>query len=202
MHTARVTICSMDMRPDADMPDEALLVAYGNGDPDSARILVTRWTPRILAYAGRLLGGDRAEAEDVTQETMLRLWRIAREWRRDGTPVGAWLHRVAGNLCIDRLRRNRPVVPDPFIERADDGPAPFAGLQDAARLRALYAAMAELPGRQQQAVALRHIEGFSNTEIARILDTTPEAAESLTARGKRALSQRLFGRKAELGYRE
>jgi len=187
------------------MPDEALLAAYGNGDPDAARTLVARWAPRILAYAGRLLKGDRAEAEDVTQETMLRLWRMAPDWRRGGAPVGAWLYRVAGNLCIDRLRRNRLVVPgSPAAESdsVDRYPTPLSGLQDAARLRALYAAMADLPDRQRQAVTLRHIEELPNAEIARILDTTPEAAESLTARGRRTLAQRLAGRKAELGYRD
>lgn len=69
-----------------------------------------------------------------------------------------------------------------------------------ARMRALSEALAALPERQAQAVALRHLEGLSNPEIARIMEIGVEAVESLTARGKRALAAILSGRKAELGY--
>jgi len=69
-----------------------------------------------------------------------------------------------------------------------------------ARLDALDAALGTLPERQRQAVVLRHIEGLSNGEIAQILDITIEAVESLTARGKRALSAHLAKEKEALGY--
>jgi DNA-directed RNA polymerase specialized sigma24 family protein len=55
--------------------DEALMVLYANGDRHAALALTQRVTPRVMAYATRLLSGDRAEAEDVAQEAMLRLWR-------------------------------------------------------------------------------------------------------------------------------
>jgi RNA polymerase sigma-70 factor (ECF subfamily) len=64
----------------------------------------------------------------------------------------------------------------------------------------LQAALDQLPDRQRQAVILRHIEGLTNPEIAQILDVGVEAVESLTARGKRALTALLSGRKEELGY--
>jgi RNA polymerase sigma factor (sigma-70 family) len=67
-------------------------------------------------------------------------------------------------------------------------------------LAALQAALALLPERQRQAVVLRHIEGLGNPQIAEVLDLGVEAVESLTARGKRALSALLAGRRAELGY--
>ena len=69
-------------------------------------------------------------------------------------------------------------------------------------MTALSRALAELPDRQSQAVALRHLEGLGNPEIAAIMDITTEAVESLTARGKRALVAILAGRKAELGYED
>ncbi len=194
----------MDMQAVADVEDEdgALLVSYRNGELAAARLLTARLAPRILAHATRMLGGDRAEAEDVTQEAMLRLWRIAPEWQQGRARVSTWLYRVAGNLCVDRLRRARPEPLDQSNEPLADDPGAEAGLQNAARLQALYGALAELPARQRQAVVLRHIEGLSNPETARILGTSPEAVESLTARGKRALAGRLAGRKAELGYRD
>ncbi len=45
-------------------------------------MLTMRLTPRVLGFSARMLGGDRAEAEDVAQEAMLRLWKVAPEWRR------------------------------------------------------------------------------------------------------------------------
>lgn len=64
-----------------DVPDEALLVLFANGERAAARALTLRLSPRVLAHAFRLLG-NRAEAEDVAQEALLRLWRVAPEWRQ------------------------------------------------------------------------------------------------------------------------
>lgn len=186
----------------SDVPDEALLVAFGNGDMAAARALTARLTPRVLGYAARMLGGDRAEAEDVTQEAMLRLWKVAAEWRQGEAKVTTWVFRVVTNLCTDRLRRRRSVDIDAVPEPEDDAPSAEAGLQDAARTSALQGALAELPDRQRQAVVLRHIEGLSNPEIAAIMDIGVEAVESLTARGKRALAAALGGRRTELGYQD
>ncbi|WP_425049992.1 RNA polymerase sigma factor [Psychromarinibacter sp. S121] len=191
----------MTMALDAlsDVPDEALLIAYGNGDRDAARALTLRMTPRVLGYAARVLG-DRAEAEDVAQEAMLRLWRQAPKWRQGEAKVTTWLYRVVANLCTDRLRKGRGQDLDSVPEPEDEAPGAEAGLQEAARAQALEEALQALPDRQRQAVILRHLEGFSNPEIAEVMDIGVEAVESLTARGKRALAASLGGRRAELGY--
>ena len=185
---------------DGDISDEALLVAYGNGDRQAALALTTRLTPRVLGFACRMLGGDRAEAEDVAQEAMLRLWKQAPDWRQGEAKVTTWLYRVVSNLCIDRLRRHRSVDID-AIPEPEDGAAPVTERLIAEdRARALIAALATLPVRQRQAVTLRHIEGLANPEIAEILGISVEAVESLTARGKRALAMALAPRREELGY--
>lgn len=184
--------------------DEDLLVAYASGEAQAARELTARLAPRVLAHAYRLLGGDRAEAEDVTQEALLRLWRAAPEWRRGEAKVTTWLYRVTANLCIDRMRKRKRVGPDidsvPEIE--DGAPSAASVMQQTARAEALQAALDQLPERQKQAVVLRHIEGLSNPEIAEIMDIGSRAVESLTARGKRALEALLSGRRAELGYED
>ena len=185
--------------------DEALMVLYANGDRHAALALSQRVTPRVLAYAARLLGGDRAEAEDVAQETMLRLWRVAPDWRQGETKVTTWAYRVATNLCIDRQRlrgRKRQMALDDAPEGADGAVGVEGRLQDAGRMAALETALAELPERQRQAVVLRHLEGMTNPEIAAIMEIGVEAVESLTARGKRSLAAILAGRKAELGYED
>lgn len=187
---------------DTDVSDEALLVLYANGESSGARLLTVRMVPRILGYAARLLN-DRAEAEDVAQEAMLRLWRVAPDWRQGEAKVTTWLYRVTTNLCTDRLRarkRRMLVALDDAPDVEDGATGAEASLIDADRLAALNAALSSLPDRQREAVILRHIEGFANPEIADVMDIGIEAVESLVARGKRTLVALLSGRKDDLGY--
>ncbi len=182
-----------------DIPDDALLVLFANGDQSAARILTLRLTPRVFSQAFRMLG-DKAEAEDVAQEAMIRLWKIAPEWRQGEAKVTTWLYRVVANLCTDRLRKTRGVALDAIAE-PEDGAKPAAEvMQEDARMSALQAALAQLPERQRQAVVLRHIEGLGNPEIAEIVGISVEAVESLTARGKRALTKILADQREALGY--
>ncbi|MCB1391357.1 MAG: RNA polymerase sigma factor [Rhodobacteraceae bacterium] len=181
------------------LSDDALLGRYAAGDPSAARLLVDRLAPRILRLARRLLQ-DQAEAEDVTQEAMLRLWQIAPRWQAGGAQPSTWLHRVAVNLATDRLRRRRGVDFDAIDEPDDPAPAAVEAMIDDERRRALDEALAELPERQRVAVVLRHLEGLTNPEIGAAMGIGVEAVESLTARGKRRLAQLLSGRRGELGY--
>ncbi|MFT4151750.1 MAG: RNA polymerase sigma factor [Paracoccaceae bacterium] len=187
-----------------EVPDEALLVLYANGDPLAARTLTARLLPRVLGYAARLLA-DRAEAEDIAQEAMLRLWRIAPDWRQGEAQVSTWLYRVVTNLCTDRLRgrgRRGALALDDAPEVADDAPGAEAAMIEADRMAALQSALDMLPDRQRQAVVLRHIEGLSNPEIAAVMEIGVEAVESLTARGKRSLAAALSGQRVALGYED
>lgn len=178
--------------------DDALLVLYANGDRAAATELTARLAPRLLPFCNRMLR-DLAEAEDVVQESMLRLWKMAPDWVPGAAKPSTWVFRVASNLCTDRLRKRRGVGLDEIAEPADDTPGAEAQMMQAERLSALDAALQILPDRQRQAVVLRHIEGMSNPEIAEILEISVEAVESLTARGKRALAAELASRKEELG---
>ncbi|ROT95867.1 RNA polymerase sigma factor [Histidinibacterium lentulum] len=182
--------------------DGALLAAFAAGDLAAARLLTERLAPRALGQAGRMLG-DAAEAEDVVQEALLRLWRIAPDWRHGEAQVSTWLWRVVANLCTDRLRARRRGVPLESVAEPEDGRRSVAEeMQARARAEALRAALAELPPRQAEAVALRHLEGLGNPEIARIMDMSVEAVESLTARGRRGLRALLAGRREELGFED
>lgn len=182
--------------------DGALLVAFANGDAEAARALAERLLPRTLSQAQRMLG-DRAEAEDVAQDAMMRLWRIAGEWRQGEAQVSTWLYRVTANLCTDRLRRRKRSVPlDAVDEPRDGAPSVLAQMHRDARAMALSDALAQLPPRQAEAVALRHLEGLSNPEIAVAMEIGVEAVESLTARGKRGLAAILAGRRSELGIED
>ncbi|WP_097069431.1 RNA polymerase sigma factor [Rhodobacter maris] len=191
----------MEMAFDAqsELSDEALLVLYGNGDGAAARALVTRLGPIAYRVALRMLN-DRAEAEDLAQEAMLRLWRIAPDWRSGEAKPSTWIYRVTTNLATDRLRRRRGLGLDEAPEVADGAASALDTMIETDRASALECALAQLPARQRQAVVLRHLEGLSNPEIAAAMEIGVEAVESLTARGKRALAALLAGRREELGY--
>ena len=183
------------------LSDDALLLLYAHGDAEAARILTGRHLGRIFGFAARLLA-DRAEAEDVAQEAMLRMWRVAPKWRAGEAQLSTWLYRVTVNLCTDRQRsahRHRTEALEDVVEPVDESANTEAELMRRERMDALQAALATLPDRQRQAVVLRHIEGLSNPEIAAVLEVGVEAVESLTARGKRALTVALAGQKAALG---
>ena len=183
----------------SDAPDGVILLAYAQGDGEAAKVLSARLLPRVLAQATRMLA-DQAEAEDVAQDAMMRLWKIAPDWRQDEAQVSTWLFRVVANLCTDRLRKRRGVSLDQIAEPVDPQLSAPARMQENARMRALSAALADLPERQAQAVALRHLEGLSNPQIAQIMDISIRSVESLTARGKRALADSLGKHKTALGY--
>ncbi|MFP7569940.1 sigma-70 family RNA polymerase sigma factor [Marivita sp. S2033] len=190
----------MTQSPSDPAAEAALLKAYAAGDTAAARALATRYTPLVYAHAVRMLN-DRAEAEDVAQEALLRLWRHAPGWDSDGgASVRTWLYRVTANLCIDRLRKTRPDGLPSELEIVDKRPGVATHLQNQERRSALDEALMQLPDRQRQAVVLRHIDGLGNGEIARIMDIGPRAVESLTARGKRSLATILGGQRKELGY--
>ena len=183
--------------------DDALLVLFANGDRAAAVDLSQRLAPRALGLAMRMLG-NRAEAEDITQEAMMRLWRMAPNWQPGQAQVSTWLYRVVTNLCIDLKRRQRGghLDLDAIPEPADEARGAADELQEQARRDALQEALTQLPVRQRQAVVLRHIEELSNPEIAEIMGVGVEAVESLTARAKRGLAKALAGRKEELGYHD
>lgn len=184
-------------------PDEELVRRVGQGDPAAIQAMTARKLPRILALAQRMLG-DAAEAEDVAQEAMLRAWRQAPRWKPGKARFDTWLHRVALNLCYDRLRRRREIVTDAPPERIDEGPAPDRGLLAADVGRRVDAALAALPERQREAIVLCHYQELGNIEAASVMDISVEALESLLSRGRRTLRQALAdiaperaGRRAE-----
>lgn len=181
-----------------DVDDDVLMVLYANGDQDAARSLTYRHAPRVLALSKRLLQ-DITEAEDVAQEAMLRLWKIAPKWRQGEAQVSTWLYRVASNLCMDRLRKKRGTSLDAIPEPEDGKPSVETTMLLTDRAVALDHAMQQLPLRQKLAVTLRHIDELSNPQIAAIMDISVDAVESLTARGKRTLAGLLLGQKEKLG---
>ncbi len=178
-------------------PDAALVQRVANGDGAAARALVDRHVSKMLAVARRMLG-DPVEAEDVAQEVFLRVWKHAAKWKPGQARFETWLHRVAINLCYDRLRKRREVLTDEPPELADEGDSAFDTLHARDIAAAVDAALGALPERQRAALTLCHYQEMSNIEAAKVMDVSVEALESLLARGRRALRSALAPRRAEL----
>lgn len=181
---------------DARAADADLMRRVAARDAAACRFLVDRELPGIVAFAYRMLA-NHSDAEEVGQECFLRLWKAAPKWRPDAR-VRTWLHRVARNLCIDRIRARKPADPIDCMELAADGPGPSGRLQEKQVSRLIDQAVAGLPERQRLAVALVHFQEFSNIEAAKIMDVSVDALESLLARGRRALRGALEDLRADL----
>jgi RNA polymerase sigma-70 factor (ECF subfamily) len=170
-----------------DEQDRELWDGLLNGDPDAPRRLVDRKLARIHALAYRVLG-DRSEAEDIAQETMLRTWRRPPE-RRPGTSdsLDAWMHRVTMNLCLDRLRRRRETPVDTLPDTIDEGAGPDRVLHSLDISDRIQATLMRLPERQREAIVLCHFQELSNIKAAEIMGLSVEAMESLLSRARRSL---------------
>jgi RNA polymerase sigma-70 factor, ECF subfamily len=160
------------------------------GDPAAVRALVHRYSPGVLTLATRMLG-DRGEAEDVTQETFLRAWKALPGWEPRAR-FSTWLHRVALNLCYDRLRRRKESLPGELPDMADTRLAPHEALDQLQRVTAIEDAIRALPERQAAALTLCALQDHSQAEAAGILDVSVEALESLLARARRTLRRQLL----------
>ena len=123
-----------------NLEDAELLARFSKGDRTAAQVLTARLAPLVFAQAFRMLG-DRAEAEDVTQDSLLRLWHAAPDWQPGQAKVTTWLYRVTSNLCIDRMRKSKRHSGEEVPDMPDERPDIERRLQDRARAQALRAAL-------------------------------------------------------------
>lgn len=174
-----------------DDSDEALMARVAQGNEAAYRLLARRHLPGAVALARRILG-NAADAEDVAQEALLRVWVNAPRWQ----PIAlfrTWFRRVVVNLCLDRKRRAPWVDLDAAGDIADPAATADAQIEQSERQQLVQKAIGELPARQRAAVTLTYGDGLSNAEVADILDTTVSAVETLLVRGKQHL-RRALGR--------
>jgi RNA polymerase sigma-70 factor (ECF subfamily) len=166
--------------------------AISAGDSAAFQRLIDREAPRLLRFALGLLG-NMEDAEDVVQDTLIRLWENAATWTPDAR-IGTWLHRVCYNRAIDLLRRRRAFVEEgAHLETVDEAELPDAVMVRGEAELSLREAIERLPTRQRTAVLLFHFQDFSQREAARVIGVSEEALESMLARARRQLRQQLAG---------
>jgi RNA polymerase sigma-70 factor (ECF subfamily) len=170
--------------------ESALLARVAAGETQAFRALVDRHLPTVLAIARRMLRDD-AEAEDVAQETLLRLWRNAAGLELGEGGVRPWLRRVAANLCIDRVRAQRNTSLGDALPEEIEPASQMTRLAERELGKRVDAALKALPERQRLALTLFHYEGMSQIEVGNVMGISDEAVESLLARARRTLKASL-----------
>jgi RNA polymerase sigma-70 factor, ECF subfamily len=170
--------------------DKELLDRMATGDEAAFRLLVVRHIDRAYAIALRIVG-NAADAEDVVQDTMLKVWTHRGRWQHGRAKFSTWLYRVISNRCIDLRRKPRTENVDAVPEVADSKPDASSMIERAEMNDLLEAAMQRLPEQQRIAVIFSYHENMSNGEIAEVMDTTVAAVESLLKRGRQQLRELL-----------
>ena len=179
-------------------PDSQLISAIRLNDSHAFALLMQRHLQRVLAVSQRIMGNE-ADADEVTQETFMRFWNYAPKWET-GDPAGVrtWLNRVATNLCIDRLRRQRNVPLDEAGEIEDEKPNAADTIQKQDRREVFRNLLLKLPPRQRAAIVLAYYEDMTITQVAQAMELTQGAADSLLVRGRKNLRDLLAKRGIKL----
>lgn len=172
----------------ADLDDDILMAMTATGDQAAYRVLVERHADRAFGLALRLLR-NRADAEDVAQDALLKIWLNRAKWRPGTARLSTWLYRVVVNACIDLRRRPVQETLDDCEEPADDSDDALARLHKAEVVLRLEQAVGRLPEHQRTALILSYYEDIGNAEIAQVMDTTVQAVESLLKRARTKLRE-------------
>ena len=138
-----------------------------------------------------LITFDRAEAEDVVQDTMIRVWNKREEWTQFGS-IEAYCLTVAKNLAIDRSQKKEAqnVELTPEMEEESEISGPYDQLVNNERMSIIHRLINELPEKQRLIMQLRDIEGESYKEIAKILNLTEEQVKVNLFRARQKVKQR------------
>lgn len=197
-----------------DSPDVVLAARAAAGDGAAFAELVEPLRGPVFRHCYRMLGSG-ADAEDATQDTMERAWLKLATYHGSG-PFGAWLQRIATNICLDGLRARRtrigpagygppaapgdvPGPPDPevaWVEPVSDADLRVSRDPEDEVVRreeislAFVAALQILPPRQRAALLLHDVLGFSHAEVAEVLQVSATAVNSLLSRARETVRTR------------
>ncbi len=186
------------MRDQTKNTDRRLLLAAAQaGDERAFCELVGPYRHALEVHCYRMLGSAH-EAEDLTQETLLRAWRALDRFE-PRAQVQTWLYRIATNACLDELERRprRPEPVDPFPDaRLDERSAPTYDPAARYAIRegmelGLLRAIQELPGRQRAVLIFRDVLGWTAPEVAELLESTVTSVNSALQRARATIDHQL-----------
>ena len=180
----------MDERED----DDGLLARIGSGDRHAFGRLMDRHAGRVFTLARAVLG-SAADADDVTQEVFVTVWRRAEDWRPGRARFATWLYRVTVNQSLNHKNRvaGKDAPLDLAAEQQDPAPAADERLDADRRLQRVSTAVAGLPEGQRTAVTLTYTTGLSNADAAAAMAISVKALEALLVRARRTLRETLGG---------
>ena len=184
-----------------DLSSEDLMDRIAKGDHEAFEILVNRHQASILNLIYRFIG-DRTQAKDLAQEVFLQVWQAAKNYEPKAK-FTTWIYRIATNLCLNELKSARRKKWVSFFRShedneysmeqslPDDSPSAEDLLLTRERSRQISDALQSLPANQRMALVLKRYDDLSYEEIARIMDCSVSAVESLLVRAKRTLQEKL-----------
>jgi RNA polymerase sigma-70 factor (ECF subfamily) len=194
-----LVVTAMAGAADGDEAPSGLLAAARAGDVAAFERLMRRYERLVLVTALRL-AGSMPDAQDISQEVFLKLYRNLGKLEEDA--LTTWLYRVTVNACYD-LRRRRGRRPESPVEEAGQlaaaGDNPQQALTEAERRRVLELSLRMLPEKERAAIVLRDLEGLPTPEVARVLGSSEATVRSQISKGRvkmRGFVERYFGRRS------
>jgi RNA polymerase sigma-70 factor (ECF subfamily) len=170
--------------------DHELMFDISHGDVAALECLVQRYQQRVFALAYRMLG-DWHDAEDVSQETFIRLYNSAGRYKPDAKLI-TFLYPIVLNLCRDFRRKSAHMTQsETALDSIADPDNPVSAAVRNENARSVTQAVSALPERQKEALLLHRFDGLSYTEVAQVMGISVSAAESLLVRAYAALRQSL-----------
>ena len=172
-------------------PDETLALRSTQGDLAAFETLARRYQGRVYSYALRMVG-DVQEAEDLTQETLLRAFRSLARFDPRQRLVG-WLFGIAAHVCRDCLRRRsrRREHVSEAVERAATTRTPRDEAAAAEEQRNVLEAVGKLPPKYREVIVLHYLEEMGYDEVAAALGIRPAAARRRALRARDMLRRHL-----------
>ncbi|HEY6660712.1 MAG TPA: sigma-70 family RNA polymerase sigma factor [Pyrinomonadaceae bacterium] len=173
--------------------DGRVIEACQHGDRAAFQLLFETYKDKVFSIAVYSSGGDRAVADDVTQQIFLKLFTAIRQFRGD-SEFTTWLYRLVVNACLDERRRRRRLLPwgETVAMRNPGDKKPQE--KQYARLEvqeAVQAAIGELKPKFRLPILLKYIEGLSYDEIASVMGCSKGTVASRLNRGHSQLAKRL-----------
>jgi RNA polymerase sigma-70 factor (ECF subfamily) len=187
VYNAGHIVLKVEPSSDATLSDAELMRRIADGDMGSFAMLIRRHQDYARTLAYRVTGAADA-ADDITQETFLRVLRSARSY----TPAAAfttWLHRIIVNLCLDRAKR--PKLAHLLDDQVSPDAAPDEPITQQERIAAIRHEIDALTDRQRIVLVLHRFQGLSHSEIAQSTGWSVSAIEALLVRAYTQLRERL-----------